>query len=386
MSLRIDRAPIKKYEKLSDGRLRVMATFSRVGPLDYLRADGTTQTEWITAEELFKEDSLDSAALAPVTLGHPSAGLITPQNWKEYAVGASGSKITVRQDEGLVDIVYVINDQEAIDAVQQGDTKEVSMGYQTVVEQREDGKFYQTKRRYNHHALVPKGRAGSTVRLHLDSDEDFAVQVNTDDKGVPDMPKIKGVDVPQLVYDEYMSVKEDRDSLKSKLSQIKSDAADLTKVTAERDMLQAKVDSQAEDLKTKLDADQITAAAQARLDAFDQAKPFLPKETKFDAKVEPTQWMRKAIAAANPKLNLDEKSDEYIQAAFDTLCALGTSEQQRQKRIENQKNVLDAAAAGGDHNGGSLERSDNAEYTDAQIKADGAEINQLYSQPQETNQ
>ncbi len=375
VSLRIDRAPITKHEKLPDGRLRVMATFSRVGPLDYLRADGSIQTEYVTADELFRQDSLDTAALAPVTLGHPDVGLVTPQNWKKYAVGSSGSTITARQDAGLVDVVYVINDADAIEAVESGRADQVSMGYQTVVERRDD-KFYQTNRKYNHHALVPRGRAGASVKVHMDSGEDFAVQVNNDKEDIQ-MPKIKGVEVAQLVFDEYQAVLDERNTLKTDAAKYKADAEQLPKVTAERDVLQAKVDSQAQELKTKMDSAEVTQAAQARLDAFANAKPYLPKETKFDAKVAPIEWMKQALTAANPKLKLDGKSDEYVTAGFEMLATLGTSETQRQKRTDDVKATLDAAAAGGDRSGPSLERSD--EDWDAQMKADEAAINAQYA-------
>ena len=178
VSIRFDRAPLSQCERLPDGRLRVRATFSRVGPLNYLRADGTIQQEIVTADELFREDSLETAGLAPVTLGHPPDGMVTPKTWKKYAVGASGSTVLANRVDGLVDVVFVIGDEEAIEAVESGKATEVSAGYSTLVEARGDGKFYQTNRQYNHLAIVERGRAGPGVRLHIDAADDWAVMAD----------------------------------------------------------------------------------------------------------------------------------------------------------------------------------------------------------------
>ena len=69
MPVRFDLAPIVNSEQLEDGRLRVRATFSKVGPLVYVDGNGNTRTEILEADELFRADSLETAGLAPVTLG-----------------------------------------------------------------------------------------------------------------------------------------------------------------------------------------------------------------------------------------------------------------------------------------------------------------------------
>ena len=63
-----------------------------------------------------------------------------------------------------------------------GKARQISMGYTTKVVKKDDGKLYQTARRYNHAALVKTGRAGSEVKAHYDSLDSFggeavAVQV-----------------------------------------------------------------------------------------------------------------------------------------------------------------------------------------------------------------
>lgn len=371
MSLRHDRAPIQNYEKLADGRLRVRASFSRVGALQYLRADGSIQTEIVSPDELFKTDSLETAALAPVTLGHPPVGMVTPKNWREYAVGASGSTVTARQDEGLVDVVFLIGDESAINAVESGRANQVSAGYYTELETRSDG-IYQTNRRYNHLALVERGRAGPDVRLHLDSADDWAVQTDdkTDNCGGR-MKKFKGYEVEDAVYDMLTSMTEELIKMKGKKDSLESDA--LTQVTAQRDILQGKIDELNQQLATKLDADDVTAAAEARLNAYNAAQPYL-KEPKFDAAIEPIEWKRRAIAAARPSLKLDGKEDAYIVAAFDMLTELGLDKQQQTKAV---KATLDEAARGGNRDTPSL--TETLDDDEQQVRADIAAIDAQFS-------
>ncbi|HIK42168.1 DUF2213 domain-containing protein [Thermoleptolyngbya sp. M55_K2018_002] len=180
MSFRFDSAPIANWEELPDGRLRIMATISRVGDLTYRQADGSDRTETLTADELFAPTWLDSIATAPVTLRHPPEP-VTPANFKKYAVGMSGSKVIARQDAGLVDVLFTVADSEAIAAIKDGTAREVSAGYSVRIEKGDDGKLYQKDRYGNHLAIVPKGRAGESVRLHFDAaDDDVLFQVDQD--------------------------------------------------------------------------------------------------------------------------------------------------------------------------------------------------------------
>lgn len=171
-------------------RLQVIATVSRVADqqgdgLKYQLNDGSIIEEYVTADELFNQQSMDTARMAPVTLGHPEDGGLVGTRWKDFSVGSSGSSVIPRIDEGLLDLVFTIGDKAAIDeaeaAAKEGRPLEVSAGYTTVVIERADG-LYQTQRKYDHFAVLPRGqkaRAGSSVKLHMDG-VDFAVQQRTD--------------------------------------------------------------------------------------------------------------------------------------------------------------------------------------------------------------
>ncbi|NEZ65528.1 DUF2213 domain-containing protein [Leptolyngbyaceae cyanobacterium CCMR0082] len=377
MAVRFDRAPITKSEKLPDGRLRVWATFSRVGPLRYLDGAGEQRIEWVTKEELFRTDSLETAALAPVTLGHPEEGMVTPDNWKEYSVGASGSTIKVNPENGLVDVVFVVGAREALD--KSDEFSEVSAGYTAQIEKRADGKFYQTNRRYNHLALVERGRAGPEVRLHLDAAEDWAIQSldECSNTRITDAMKYKGMEMSEDAIKAFKDMEGKLEKMTADMAGMKAkkDAAEsdlLTKVTAERDMLQGRVDSLTAERDARMDAGDVEKAAQqlaqTKLDAFQAALPYLPEDTRFDVGVSPLEWKRQAIASANPDLKLDSKDEAYINAAFDMLAQFGAKQRTDEQRADDFKQTLETAQVGGRKDAASLKREDSSD--DAEYRAD----------------
>lgn len=115
--------------------------------------------------EVFAPAALASFEGKPVTLGHPDVDEVTPDDWRQYAVG---HVTNVRRGQGddadkvIADLV--ISDAAAIDAIN-GGLREVSCGYDVTVEQVEPGVERQTHIRGNHVALVPAGRAGSECAI-----------------------------------------------------------------------------------------------------------------------------------------------------------------------------------------------------------------------------
>lgn len=157
---------IQEFRETREGFLDLHLSFSRVGPLVYQRADGALETEYVTEEELFNEESLATATGKPVTFLHPPDGMVTKDNFRHYARGSTGTKI-IRNDPFAV-IIGTIHDSELIEVVKSGRAKQISAGYTTNVVKGDDGKLYQTSRCYNHFSVVPEGRAGSEVRVHYD--------------------------------------------------------------------------------------------------------------------------------------------------------------------------------------------------------------------------
>lgn len=149
-------------EKTPEGYLLCKGVpISRSGSFDYkgveaglpnLRAVKLNRNE----EDLFNEATMASFEGKPVVISH--AKFADPDNWKKIAVGTVQN---VRRGDGdnsnflLADLL--ITDRKAIDAVESGQLKEVSCGYDADTEETEDG-IDQVGIVGNHVALVVRAR------------------------------------------------------------------------------------------------------------------------------------------------------------------------------------------------------------------------------------
>jgi hypothetical protein len=107
------------------------------------------------AKDVFDEDSMNSIKGKPVTLNHPDE-LVNSKNFKDYVVGFIDE---VWQDGDNIVGVIVIQDEKAIQAVEAGELKDLSLGYTARLVKDEDGKLKQTEIVINHLAIVGEGRA-----------------------------------------------------------------------------------------------------------------------------------------------------------------------------------------------------------------------------------
>jgi hypothetical protein len=164
--LHYDTGGIGKYEETSEGFLRIFGTIAKVGWLDYINKDGSVRKEYVSEETLFDPDHLDSIGGAVVTLGHPPE-MVTPDNYNKYTVGATGTKIFADTVKKAIDVVFIVNKEEAINAIKKDGIKELSMGYLCTTKPNENGTFTQIKRVCNHNAIVEKARCNG-ASLHTD--------------------------------------------------------------------------------------------------------------------------------------------------------------------------------------------------------------------------
>lgn len=169
---RYDFAAITGTETTEEGYLKVWAKAARTGTQAYTRADGSRVLEYRPPSEVSNPDSLNTFGMKPATWGHPPS-LLNTENTKEYQIGYTGSQ--VRYNDGFVEVAIVLTDKDSIERVKRGDAREVSAGYRvdfdpTPGETPEGEKYVgiQRKIRVNHIAVVPRGRAGSEVRLLMD--------------------------------------------------------------------------------------------------------------------------------------------------------------------------------------------------------------------------
>lgn len=106
-------------------------------------------------QDVFDEDSMNSIKGKPVTLNHPDE-MVNSKNFKDYVVGFIDE--VWRDGDNIVGVI-VIQDEKAIQAVEQGELKDLSLGYTAKLVPIADGQFKQENIVINHLAIVSAGRA-----------------------------------------------------------------------------------------------------------------------------------------------------------------------------------------------------------------------------------
>jgi uncharacterized protein len=376
----IDRGQIFRSERTSEGFLNCHAKVARVGELRYLNADGSDRIERVTPEVLFNPDSYNSLKMKPVTCPSHPPMMLDSTNTKDHAKGMTSNIVTV--DGSFLGVILTLTDKEAIDSVESGKTQEVSCGYMATTRLLPDGSFQQVSRDYNHLSIVPKGRAGSEVRISMDSQDlevliqeerteitEQSVSINKDMETQIKTSSLKldefeSIDLPlehaQKIKAKFVADASDRAAIKKQLDELKAeydalmskykalgeenekvkkentdakikcDRCDaIAKIINDRkfdsiDVLLAKFDAQAEKIETleksHTDANSIDIAAlvKARVALERKCDGLLPAEFKVDSASD--RQLMEAVITKNTKLtNCDGLSDDYIKARFDSV-------------------------------------------------------------------
>lgn len=275
----VDRSGVLgKLQRTATGGYRVPATLARAGVMSYSDGKGGTVRHYNPASVL--EAALSDIVDAPVTFDHP-AQMVTPQTYKAVAAGHVVGAPSFQ--DGHVHATLAVQDANLLQALELGSCREVSMGYSVDYEENPgvtpEGEAYDVVRtaiRWNHIALVAQGRAGRSVRCMLDSQD-----IPTEEVNVTYM-----LDGAEVAQDKVQAA---LDALCGTRDAAIADAAGLK---AQLEDAQAK-------LAAALSAEAIDAAVQARLDAADALK------------------RRAEVAKIFPKLDLEGKSQDYVDALYD---------------------------------------------------------------------
>lgn len=327
---RFDRGTYEKPKKLPNGHLRVDAAVTRAGVFKYVKADGSVRLELRHPDEVFKEDSLDTLSMVPVTDDHPPV-FLTDENTTQYARGHIGERIDV-SDGRLVKTRAVLTSKDLIDRVSRGDKREASCGYRCRLDETPgvwNGEKYDAIQRdivYNHVAIVKHGRAGPEAGIRLD-DANSAVMVFDEgpSPGSPPPPKEFPV-IKRRIDGVEFDVSEGAAQALEKTDKAHADAiakadADLAAAKKSADEFRAKADALAED-KKKLEAElqaapeKIRADIAARVQLETLAEKILGKDYKFDGKSD--REVREAVVLkTDAAAKLKDESDDYVRARFD---------------------------------------------------------------------
>ena len=253
---------------------------------------------------------------------------MTAENAKEYSRGATGTRVITKEDTAQV--VASIHDKELIDLIKNKKARQVSVGYTTDVVKKNDGKLYQTARKYNHLAiLTTDGRAGDRVRVHY-NDSAAAVLIDTsppvvEEDPIPTSETDKKNDLEIISKSDSKSEKDNiqvKVTIESAMAGFSDRLDSLTKlieglipeVPQENKQIEDKTDSSSELEKIRTDAFQ---AGRDRAILESTAKEYL-KDFKFDSssndeiKVAVIKHLRPEIST-----RLDGKDASYIHALFD---------------------------------------------------------------------
>lgn len=301
------------------GRIRVTCA----GVFRYLGEDGKTIVRVLRPEsEVGAPESVITANSKPVTLQHPK-DMVNAGNVKKYEVGFTG---TDAEFDGIdLWITVTITDPKAIEAIEKGEVAAVSMGYDVQsVEVNADplnnwrGTEYthiQHGIRYNHLALVYAGRAGESVEIAVgDSFEIF--KTNKTGHTPAKDSAMKKIIIDGAVYECDEAVAAKVAGLEKQLADsAAANKAELDKVTAERDAAQAEVKTLKESAK---DEAEIARLVDEKIKLVDTAKKYGCEVKAEDSAID----IKKAVIskAFGDKMDLKDKSAEYVGVAFDSAC------------------------------------------------------------------
>lgn len=298
--------------KTAEGFIRDTPIVGRTGILLYRNADGTERREYRPPEEAFKADSLASLMGKPITIGHKA--FVTAGNAAQVA--PVGSVLSAGRQDGnniVADIVIYNLDTKA---------RELSCGYTLDLDETPgttpEGEHYDAVQRnivYNHLAICNRGRAG-VARLNMDGEQVIDEEEQKEDNKMAEMTKVRldsGI--------EYDCAPE----VKVEIEKMRKDSADMKK---EADKLQAKFDALEAELAKeregrKADAEKakanFDAAVKARVELLDVAEAH--KVANADSMTDTEIKTAVIKAVRGDAINLDGKSADYIEAAYDMAKA-----------------------------------------------------------------
>ena len=294
---------------------------ARLGVQVYYMEGGRTVREFRPAEEVFKDESLASYQGKPMTLDHV---FVNSDNAKEVVVGSVTGKAEPLGSSVVAPIV--VYDNTAIQEAMAGNAKELSVGYSAILDEtpgwgdpitgeyvlKSDGEQFEAPEgwqefdaiqrdiKVNHLAMVYRGRAG-IAKLNMDGEQENPYTTDVD---------INKEDKQEMTVKIKLDGSQEFEVAPEIASHIEALNAKADTAIAERDALKAKVDAMPAEIeaavaKAKADADALAALVAVAAEAGVEADG-------LDAKGIKVAYVKEVSG-----LDVSEKSDAYIDAAFD---------------------------------------------------------------------
>ena len=372
---RYDFAAITGTETTEEGYLKVWAKAARTGTQAYTRADGSRVLEYRPPSEVSNPDSLNTFGMKPATWGHPPS-LLNTENTKQYQIGYTGSQ--VRYNDGFVEVAIVLTDKDSIEKVQRGDAREVSAGYRVDFDPTPgttpEGESYvgvQRKIRVNHIAIVPRGRAGSEVRLLMDRMDAADAVSSYEQPSQPTQPqlskpmasiKLDGleldlpVEAASAIQSHLRDVERRLDASEAERTSLSercdSLAAEIETLAYEKEQadelvtnLQARVDAAPEE--QRMDQAQIDELVTKRLDTLRHLAPAFEEDFKFDG-IDDEALFRQAFTNLTGSEPREDADPAYINGVVDGLLSRLDEEDVEEEVVEEEEPAADSEPARAD--------------------------------------
>jgi len=367
---RYEEAEVLDYvEDEDDGFLTVDIAATRTGVMPYYDTmTGEIINELKPPEEIFSDMTMNSLKGVPVTDRHPPV-MVDSNNWMDFTKGTTHQD--VRQEDSLLVISETVFDDNLIAYVKSGKKAQVSIGFRADLEEESgefDGEEYdriQRNIKINHVAHVEQGRAGENVKARIDSKDGkkrkigYSLDLNKkEDKKDMDYIKAEGLfdkldleekpDFDMYIGDKMeenftewvdnfdLPVKEVEVEKEDEVELVEVEIGDETFKVAEEDAedikkkfdsKEGKIDSKEDELETlrnrvdELEDKDVEKIVQKRLNLIDTVREYIDG---YDAKEKSSKEIKAdLIKKLDEDFELEDKSDEYIEARFDgTIQAL----------------------------------------------------------------
>ena len=335
-----------RLKKTKEGYLKGTAYISKFNNVQrYFNSDGSERLEFRPKDEVLKQEALDSLKGIVITCEHPRDSFVDSTNVDKFTVGYTGESIVI--NENKVGINLTITHKDAVAQIQRG-KRGLSVGY-TLSLKREDGVFEGKKYTHiqegilaNHLSIVQEGNAGPDVKINTDSMQEYRVdslefemeneEVNMDSEKENDKEVVEDkVEEKEVVEDKVEDKVEEKveavvatntDSLESAIKNLNSLVEKLTIIKNNNDS-----DKNINDLIIN------------RCKLLDKAKKVVNVDHLHEKSIR--QIMEYTLKAKDKSANFDSKSDDYVEAKFDSLIESIKSDSIKRQfdQINQNKNI-----------------------------------------------
>ena len=346
------------FRQENEGFLTGQPIVTNVGVFTYRDKDGKIIRELRPPEEVFDENSLNSLKLKPVTNNHPK-DLVTIDNVKKYEIGTTGD--SVYSDFYAVSVPISIRDEKSINDVKNG-KRALSCGYTADLDFTPGNWMgipydaIQRNIRYNHVAIVDKGRAGDLAVMRLDSNEAILINdslyIENNNENNNNGGKIMSDNFKRIVLDgvdyqaeaavvtAYTQIKKDNEKVKKDFDNFKTEKQkELSQLQAKLDTANDKLNKandEIEKLKNETISDEaIEKAVQEKVELKDNAKKAGIEKTEGKSNLD---IKKEIILKVFPNAKLDEKDENYIDARYDS--SIDVLKTENENATNNKKKVF----------------------------------------------